>query len=200
MRKVWIRLAALWLLALQVNFGCAFGLRNKATPGAQQLSPAWIVQGSGAFATNGRRQFYGVGHAVGIKNAALAKNTAENRARAEIARAIEVYSAWLMKNYLASIKLDTTGDPQLEADPVDQAIKALCAACLSQVQVVDHWVQPVDGSVYAMARLDVQAFVDSLVKIKDLSAQLRDYVRNNAADVHTLLQKQRESQTAAPRS
>ena len=60
--------------------------------------PEWVNKGSGAFGGEGKKVFYGVGSASGIRNSSLACSTADQRARAEISRVFETYSASLMKD------------------------------------------------------------------------------------------------------
>lgn len=153
--------------------------------------PEWVMKGSGAFGGEEGRVFYGVGSVSGIKNPALARTTADNRARAEVAKIFETYSASLMKDYMAST---TAGDMSASSEEqhVENAIKTFSAATLSGVQIVDHWFHPVDGSVYALARLDLENFTDNLNKMKELNAQVRDYVRQNAERVHMDLEKEEE--------
>ena len=70
-----------------------------------------------------------------------------------------------------------------EEQHVEQAIKTFSATTLSGVQVVDHWFHP-DGTIYALAQLDLDALTNSLDNMKELNAQVRDYVRKNAERVH----------------
>jgi hypothetical protein len=157
--------------------------------------PEWVLKGSGAFGGESGRVFYGVGSVSGIKNHALARTTADNRARAEIAKIFEVYSASLMKDYMAST---TAGDmtASSEEQHVEQAIKTFSAQTLSGVQVVDHWFHP-DGTVYALAQLDLEGFTNALDRMKELNAEVRDYVRKNAERVHMDLEKE-EAKRAGP--
>jgi len=152
--------------------------------------PEWVMKGSGAFGGEQGRVFYGVGSVSGIKNHALARTTADNRARAEIAKIFETYSASLMKDYMAST---TAGDMKASSEEqhVEQAIKTFSAVTLSGVQVVDHWIHP-DGTVYALAQLDLQTFKDNMDKAKELSNSVRDYVRKNAEKAHMDLEKEEE--------
>ena len=152
--------------------------------------PEWVLKGSGAFGGEAGRVFYGVGSVSGIKNHALARTTADNRARAEIAKIFEVYSASLMKDYMAST---TAGDMSASSEEqhVEQAIKTFSAQTLSGVQVVDHWFHP-DGTVYALAQLDLEGFTNALDRMKELNAEVRDYVRKNAEKVHMDLEKEEE--------
>ena len=86
--------------------------------------PEWVLKGSGAFGGESGRVFYGVGSVSGIKNHALARTTADNRARAEIAKIFETYSASLMKDYQESIKANGASE---DAQLVTQAIKTFSA-------------------------------------------------------------------------
>ena len=150
--------------------------------------PDWVTKGSGAFGGEAGRVFYGVGSASGIRNHALARTTADNRGRAEIAKIFEVYSASLMKDYMAST---TAGDMSASSEEqhVEQAIKTFSAVTLSGVQIVDHWFHP-DGTVYALAQLDLENFTNNLDKMNELNAQVRDYVRKNAEKVHMDLEQE----------
>jgi len=151
--------------------------------------PEWVMKGSGAFGGDGKRVFYGVGSVSGIKNQSLARTTADNRARAEISKIFEVYSASLMKDYSAST---TAGDmtASSEEQHVEQAIKTFSASTLSGVQIVDHWFHPQDGTVYSLAQLDLENFTNNLDKMKELNGKVRDYVRQNAERVHMDLEKE----------
>jgi len=60
--------------------------------------PKWVKQGSNF----NDKAFYGVGAVNGVKNEPLAWEAAQNRARAEVARNFETYTAYLMRDYAAS--------------------------------------------------------------------------------------------------
>ncbi len=159
--------------------------------------PEWVMKGSGAFGGEAGKVFYGVGVVSGIKNHALARSTADNRARAEIAKIFETYTASLMKDYMAST---TAGDMSASSEEqhVEQAIKTFSAQTLSGVQIVDHWMHPQDGSIYALARLDLDAFKDSLDKMKELDSKVRDYVRKNAEKAHESLEAEEAKHAQQP--
>ena len=158
--------------------------------------PEWVMKGSGAFGGDGKHVFYGVGSVSGIKNQSLARTTADNRARAEVSKIFEVYSASLMKDYSAST---TAGDMKASSEEqhVEQAIKTFSASTLSGVQIVDHWFHPQDGTVYSLAQLDLESFTNNLDKMKELNSQVRDYVRQNAERVHMDLEKEEAKREGA---
>jgi hypothetical protein len=140
--------------------------------------PEWVNKGSGAFGGE-KKVFYGVGSAAGIRNASLARSTADNRARSEIGKVFETYSASLMKDYAASI---TAGDMSASSEEqmVTQAIKTFSATTLNGVEIVDHWIHPTSGEIYSLARLDIAGFMDQIDKAKDLSAKVKEQVKRSA--------------------
>jgi hypothetical protein len=166
-----------------------------APPNTNIAYPAWVTKGSGAFGGEGGKAFYGVGLVSGIKNQALAVQSADNRARAEVAKTMETYSASLSKDYMAST---TAGDmtASSEEQHVENAIKTFSAVTLSGVQIVDHWFHP-DGTVYALAQLDLNTFKDNIDKAKELNAQVRDYVKKNAEKAHMDLEAEEAKRAPA---
>jgi hypothetical protein len=140
--------------------------------------PEWVNKGSGAFGGE-KKVFYGVGSASGIRNSSLARSTADNRARAEISKVFEVYSASLMKDYSAST---TAGDMSASSEEqhVEQAVKTFSANTLNGVEIVEHWIHPTSGEIYSLARLDLAGFMDQLDKAKELNAKVKEAVKRAA--------------------
>src|SRR5688500_16570414 len=123
------RLALTFVLVLPMAIGCGSKEQTKEgqlTPGGPVVEyPGWVNKGSGAFGGE-KKVFYGVGSASGIRNHSLARTAADNRARAEISKVFEVYSASLMKDFQESV---TAGDfsASSESQLVSQAIKTFSA-------------------------------------------------------------------------
>lgn len=149
-----------------------------AAGGAIVEYPEWVNRGSGAFGGE-KKVFYGVGSASGIKNASLARSTAGNRARAEISKIFETYSASLMKDYAAST---TAGDfsASSEEQRVEQAIKTFSARTMNGVEIVDNWINPQDGTYYSLARLDMEGFMSQIEKANELSEKVKEQVKRAA--------------------
>ena len=142
-------------------------------------SPKWVNRGSGAYEGKYGKCFYGVGILAGVKNPGLARQAVDNRARAEIAKMFDLYIAAMMKDYQRST---TAGDFKNSAEEQDivSAQKTITEVTLRGVEVRDHWVDPNDGTMYALALLDVEGIMKSLERAKELNASVRDYVRANA--------------------
>ena len=98
---------------------------------------------------------YGVGMVAGIKNPSHARTTAGNRARKEISKIMETYSASLMKDYAAST---STGDMKNAAEEqrVEEAVKTFSAQLQTGVEIVDNWIDDKNGTWFALAELNFE--------------------------------------------
>src|SRR5262245_46221559 len=83
------RAVALFALSLAACGGSKGGGGGNLT--SNPNAPEWVNRGSRI----GNGSIFGVGSAAGIQNASLARTTAGNRARAEISKILETYSASL---------------------------------------------------------------------------------------------------------
>src|SRR6187549_1622557 len=141
--------------------------------------PKWVKQGSGAYNDKDTKAFYGVGSVTGVRNEPLAWDTAENRARAEIAKTFETYTAYLMRDYAAST---TAGDftRNTEEQNIERAIKTFSAVTLSGVRQEERYKDEKTGTYYVLAKLNLADVKEQLAQAKELNGQVRDFVRRNA--------------------
>lgn len=154
-----------------------------AAPAAPQ-APEWVNKGSGAFKdAQGGSVFYGVGMASGIRNRDLATTAADDSARAAISKIMDSYVANLTKKYQAST---STGDPgkSSEEQHVEVAMKAFSKFTLHGADIIDHYRDPSDGTLFSLCRLDMSAIQKSLEQSKDIDSKVRDFVRTNAEKAH----------------
>jgi hypothetical protein len=138
--------------------------------------PAWVNRGSGAF-NDGSRVFYGVGVVSGIRNVALARSSADTRARAEVGTALNTFISALMRDSQSSISdIQRSEEQQM----VEQTIRQFTDVNLSGVRITDHWQDPSNGTLYALAHWDIEQASQSLEQMNQLNARTRDYIRANA--------------------
>ena len=102
---------------------------GQAMAGGSSGMPPWVARGNVAVVDNGQRVFYGVGSGNSVKNPALLRTAADNRARNEIAKTFETFTASLMKDYSSS-----SGEQNVE-----QAVKTFTSMSLEGVEIVDHY-------------------------------------------------------------
>jgi hypothetical protein len=167
-----------------------YGCGDKSVKEAVE-PPEWVVKGSGAFGGEKGKVFYGVASAYGIKNFSLLRQAADNRARNEVAKIFQFYTASLTKDYMASTM---AGDPNVtsEEQHVEQAVKTVTSMTLSGVEIVDHWQHPETGELFSLARLDLESFKNNMDKARELNRQVRDYIRENADRLHGELEEEEE--------
>ncbi len=168
-------------LVLSLIFvGCSGPSSNNPIAGVNpDGSPKWVNRGSGAFDGEHGKAFYGVGLLTGVQNEALARQAADNRARGEVAKLFDLYIAAMMKDYQRST---TAGDFKASAEEQDivSAQKTITEVTLRGVEIRDHWIHPQNGTLYALAVLDLEGITKSLDTAQQLNARVRDYVRANA--------------------
>ena len=102
-------------------------------PSRPQVLPAWIDNGSGT----SEQRFAGVGVAAGIRNARLRRETANDRARSELAKVLLEFGARVS----GGPALDLAGQQALAEDS----------------QVTDHFVTN-EGTEYALLLVDLSAW------------------------------------------
>lgn len=146
-----------------------------------QKAPEWTIKGGGAFKKDEGKVFYGVGRASAeIKDKSLRIETADNRARADLQRVFDTYTAYLMKDYQGD-------DGQL----IERACKTFSAGHLSGVEIVDHYIDK-DGTVYALAKLNLETFKKAMELAKELSDAAREYIRKRADAMFEELEKEEQ--------
>ncbi len=160
------------------------------TPVACGGPPKWVKRGSSAFSEK-EKAFYGVGSIAGVKNEPLAWDAAENRARAEVAKTFETYTAYLMRDYAAST---TAGDftRNTEEQNVERAIKTFSAVTLNGVRKVDQYKDTKNGTYYVLTKLNLQDMKDAMAQAKELNSQVRYFVIKNADRLFERLEKEEE--------
>ncbi len=153
-------------------------------------APTWVEEGSGALYKEDDKAFYGVGAVAGIKHdEPLAWDTAENRARAELAKNFETYSAYLMRDYAAAT---TAGDftATSEEQTVERAIKTFSSVTLRGARPVDRYKDEESHTYYVLTKLSLADAKEALAQAKELDSRMRDYVRDNAERLFDRLEQE----------
>lgn len=139
-RAMWVSLMALSLVA------CA-GKGGQTSAGLPSDAPEWVHRGS----VVKDHIVYGVGLSVGVKNPALAQSRAGNRARNEIQKIMQTYSASLMKDYQAATTSDKGSSDEQQ---VEEAVKTFTQGLLGGSEIKAMWKEPGTNNLYALAELD----------------------------------------------
>ena len=119
--------------------------------------PKWVLKGSGAFKDSEGKVIWGVSSVSGVKNAALQRIAADDRARNAVAKIFSVHSKSLSKDLLAHAmtgNLEATSEEQ----GIETGIKTNVKQILRGVMIVDHWEHPGRNELFSLARLDLNQF------------------------------------------
>ncbi|MGD9851522.1 MAG: hypothetical protein AB7T38_09660 [Nitrospirales bacterium] len=151
--------------------------------------PKWVYEGSGVMNKDDSKSIYGVGSVIGVKNEPLAWETAENRARAELAKTFRTYTAYLMQDYAAST---TAGNftKSTEEQNVERAIKTFSAVTLNGVRPIDRYKDEDSSTYYVLTKLSFSEMKEALQQAEELDAEVREYVRKNAERTFEKLEKE----------
>ncbi len=161
---------------------------TETTPIQDLKAPGWVVKGSGAFSGHHGNVFYGVGSAAEMKNPSMLRMASEDRARAALAKEIQVYTASLQKDYMESMNAGSANAGS-ESQLVESAIKTITAMTLRGVQIVDHWQNPGTGELFSLARVDIELLKNNLDQTKDIDPNTKEYIRKNADRLHKQLEQ-----------
>lgn len=138
-------------------------------------APDWVNEGSQAVSDKKGRLIQGVGSAPSLGDPALQKATAENRARAEIARVLSSYLDVAMNDYLAS----NSGQPEEAAvaeASVQQQINSVSQVVLNGSKIIGNWKDKRTGIIYSFAELDLKHVKDIVSANKNMSEDLKRYL------------------------
>ncbi|MDI6757025.1 MAG: LPP20 family lipoprotein [Endomicrobiia bacterium] len=150
--------------------------------------PDWITKGPAAFKSD-KKSLYGVGLAENIKSEALRRTTADNRAVAEISKQLSVMSTSLMRDYMASASA-AEQDKSSGEQYVENTIKTFASNTITGAKIIDRWD---DGKkTYSLASLNVDDLKDITDRIKQLSAQAKDYIKANAEKAFDKLEAEQD--------
>jgi hypothetical protein len=156
--------------------------------------PEWVTN-KNVFSGD-RRVLVGVGTASGIRNTTLRRKQAEAQARNDLAATLQVYVAGLTKSYMA----ETTAGDMSKTDVeqrVQDTMKQVTEATLVGAQIVEYKENPIRNEAYALARLDLEQFLEVMKNYKaasdgfsQLNASVRDHVIKNAEKAHDQLNEE----------
>ena len=115
---------------------------------------------------------------TGVQSLSLSRETAEQRARAEIARQLHSYVTDLYRDYQVATGVGQ-GKAPLEEQHIDDTLKNLSQVTVRGAKVVEFWRHPETDTVYALAVTDLTAMKSAIGEMREIDPEFREYV-----DVH----------------
>ncbi|HUL93354.1 MAG TPA: LPP20 family lipoprotein [Burkholderiales bacterium] len=143
-------------------------------------APDWVNKGTQAVNDKDGRLFHGVGSSPSLGDEALQRSTADDRARAEVARMLSTYLDVVSSDYAAS---SGTGSSTSADQSVSRQIKAVTKQNLAGSKIIGRWKDPKTSTVYSIAELDLKQIKTTLEGANGMNDDLRRYVGRNADNI-----------------
>ena len=143
-------------------------------------APDWVNEGRQALKDGDKRFFRGIGSAPTMNDMSLQKNTADNRARAELAQIFSSYMDVVASDYSAAASdTETTYNEQA----VSRSIKNITKLNLVGAKIIARWKDKKAGTIYSLAEMDMKQFKTIASAAKDMSPELKAFIEKEADNI-----------------
>ena len=143
-------------------------------------APDWVNKGTQAVNDKDGRLFHGVGSSPSLGDEALQRSTADDRARAEVARMLSTYIDAVSSDYTAA---SGTGANANADQSVSRQIKAVTRQNLAGSKIIGRWKDSRTNMIYSIAELDLKQVKTTLEGAGGMNDDLKRYVGRNAENV-----------------
>jgi hypothetical protein len=152
-------------------------------------APDWVNKGTNYVNDKDGRLFHGVGSASPMGEVTLQRATADDRARAELARIFSSYMDVVSNDYQSAAK---SGDSKVSEEAVSRQIKNLSKMNLAGAKIIARWQDKKTNIVYAIAELDMKQVKSTVAGAQDMNGDVRQYVESNADNIFDRLTKEKQ--------
>lgn len=139
------------VVLIVVLAGCSSAPRHYDQSVDKTGKPQWVARGTQTSKTTRGRVFLGVGMALTQGNFTRQANTANARAREELARMLNRFIEVVARDYIATGEAEREGFLPNEAP---QHINDMTSLVLSRAEVLDHWVDESSNKIFAIAQIE----------------------------------------------
>jgi hypothetical protein len=152
-------------------------------------APDWVNEGTAILKTRDGRLFHGVGSAPPMGDRSLQTSTADDRARAELARMLSSYMNVVSHDYTAA---SGSSEQALPGASVSRQIEAITRVNLTGSRIIGRWRDEKTDIIYALAELDMEQVRGTLERVEDMNAGLRDHITSRGDNIFDGMAKERE--------
>lgn len=143
-------------------------------------APDWVNKGTSVLNDKDGRLFHGVGSAPAMGDESLQRSTADDRARAEVARVLSTYMDVVTQDYVASTGAGANSEAE---QAVSRQVKAVTRMNLSGAKIIGRWKDKNTNIVYSVSELDLKHVKDTVQASSDMNEDLRRYIERNADNI-----------------
>jgi len=152
-------------------------------------APDWVNKGTSYVNDKDGRLFHGVGSASPMGEVTLQRATADDRARAELARIFSSYLDVVSSDYQSAAR---SGDSKVSEEAVSRQIRNLSKINLAGAKIIARWQDKKTNIVYSIAELDMKQVKSTVSGAQDMNGDVRQYVERNADNIFDRLTKEKQ--------
>lgn len=175
-------------LSLSVLAACSSTTKVESDLGISG-APNWVNEGTNILNNKNGRLFHGVGSASPMGDMELQKSTAQDRARAEVARILSSYLHVVSSDYLAAAK---SGGQAVNEESVSRQIQNVSDVNVTGVRIIGNWRDPKTNIIYSIAELDMEHMKSTLSGVKDMNADLKRYIETSGDNIFDRVAKEKK--------
>jgi hypothetical protein len=138
-------------------------------------APDWVSKGCNLYwkPDVAKKMICGIGSVSGTSNPTLAREVAVGRARADIARKMQVSVNAMLKDYQATTAgSQNFGSAGVDEQHIESVVKQVTDVNLQGSELVETWISEA-GTFYALVALDARKFKENVGNMGTLSESLR---------------------------
>jgi hypothetical protein len=178
----------IFALSLSILAACSSTTKVESDLGISG-APDWVNEGTNILNNKNGRLFHGVGSASPMGDMELQKSTANDRARAEVARILSSYLDVVSNDYLASAK---SGDQAVNEESVSRQIKNISKVNLTGVRILGNWRDPKTNIIYSIAELDMDHVKSTLGGVENMNSDLKRYIETSGDNIFDRVAKEKK--------
>jgi len=143
-------------------------------------APDWVNEGTQMLNDKDGRLFHGVGSAPDMGDESLQKSTADERARAELARILSSYLSVVSNDYSAAA---SSAGASVNEQNVSREIQNLSQINLTGARIIGRWRDQRTGTIYSIAELDMKRMQETLEHAEQMSPSLHDFLSHESNNI-----------------
>lgn len=152
-------------------------------------APDWVNKGTNILNDKDGRLFHGVGSASPMNDMALQQSTADDRARAEVARVFSSFMDVVSQDYQAATRSD--GGQAASEEAVSRQVKNVTKQNLAGAKIIGRWRDKKTNIIYSISELDLKHVKNTVAGAGDMNENMRNYIAKNAENVFDRMSKEK---------
>lgn len=152
-------------------------------------APDWVNEGTHVLKTRDARLFHGVGLAPPVGDQSLQTSTADDRARAELARVLNSYMDVVSQDYSGAAG---SGDDAMFQTSVSRQIENVTRINLAGSRIIARWRDTRTDNIYSLVELDMAQVQDTVKGVQDMNAGLREHIVQQGDNIFDRMAEDRQ--------